>query len=195
MTTAFVLGNGISRQGISLKHLKLLGKIYGCNALYREFTPDVLVATDKPIAAAIQESGYARIHRFYTRRPMPDFGAHTVPHEYFGYSSGPIAVSLAAKDQHDKIYMLGFDMGPTQEQKFNNIYAGTEFYKATDSSPTFTGNWIKQLCKVLRDHPQVKFYRICGPTSAHIPELTALPNLYLMDLASFQDLINSKKGF
>ena len=57
MTREFVLGNGVSRQGVNLHQLRHLGKIYGCNALYKEFTPDVLVATDKPIAEQIQNSG------------------------------------------------------------------------------------------------------------------------------------------
>jgi len=50
MTRAFVCGNGISRQAVDLNQLRLLGKIYGCNGLYRDFEPDCLVATDKPIA-------------------------------------------------------------------------------------------------------------------------------------------------
>jgi hypothetical protein len=191
MTTAFVLGNGISRKNISLTQLKPLGKIYGCNALYREFTPDVLVATDRPIAAAIQESGYARVNRFYTRRPLPDSGAQQVPHEYFGYSSGPIAASLAARDGNTSIYLLGFDMGPTQENRFNNIYAGTEFYKPSTASPTFTGNWIKQLCRIITDHPRIKFHRVLGESSAHIPEFDALANLELLELATFVDRINT----
>ncbi len=60
MTTAFVLGNGRSRQAVDLLTLKQHGPIYACNAIYREFTPDVLVATDMPIATVIQESGYAQ---------------------------------------------------------------------------------------------------------------------------------------
>jgi hypothetical protein len=193
MTTAFVLGNGISRREISLTQLHSLGKIYGCNALYREFTPDVLVATDRPIAKAIQESGYAKNNRFYTRRPLPDSGALTVPHAYYGYSSGPIATSLAAQDNHSKIYLLGFDLGPTTDQKFNNLYAGTEFYKPVDANPTYTGNWIKQLCRVMRDYSMIKFYRVCGETSARIAELDALPNFYALDLSSFQNRINNQK--
>jgi hypothetical protein len=59
MTVAFVLGNGVSRSGLALEQIQKLGKIYGCNALYREFTPDVLVATDRLIATQIQENGYA----------------------------------------------------------------------------------------------------------------------------------------
>ena len=193
MTIAFVLGNGLSRQAVSLTQLQSLGKIYGCNALYREFVPDVLVATDRPIAKAIQESGYPKNNRFYTRRPLPNLGALTVPHEYYGYSSGPIATSLAARDNHSKIYLLGFDLGPTADQKFNNLYAGTEFYKPVDANPTYTGNWIKQLCHIMRDHPHISFYRVCGETSAKIAELDALPNLFSLDLASFQNRINNQK--
>ena len=44
MTTAFVLGNGVSRKEIDLESLRKWGKTYGCNALYRDFAPDVLVA-------------------------------------------------------------------------------------------------------------------------------------------------------
>ena len=65
MTLTFVLGNGVSRQPIELTTLRKYGKIYGCNALYRHFTPDVLVATDPGISTEIQKSGYALKHKFY----------------------------------------------------------------------------------------------------------------------------------
>jgi hypothetical protein len=191
MTVAFVLGNGISRKNISLNQLQQLGKTYGCNALYREFAPDVLVSTDRPIAAAIQQSGYAQKHRFYTRRPLADTGAQRVPTQYFGYSSGPIATSIAAQDGNHRIYLLGFDLGPTQENCFNNIYAGTEFYKNTNASPTFTGNWIKQLCRITNDYPQTKFFRVMGETSAHISEFACTKNLESLDMPAFLDRINT----
>jgi hypothetical protein len=193
MTIAFVLGNGISRRAVSLTAVKQCGKIYGCNALFREFTPDVLVATDKPIATHIQQSGYSAKNRFYTRRPLEGLGAHRVPHEYFGYSSGPIAVSIAALDKNKKIYLLGFDMGPTENQRFNNMYAGTEFYKPQDASPTYTGNWVKQMIHVIKDNPAIRFERICGATTARIPELEQLPNLTHTNIDSFVDRINNQK--
>jgi len=52
MTAAFVLGNGVSRLQVDLAVLKTCGKIYGCNAIYREFVPDVLISTDQPISMA-----------------------------------------------------------------------------------------------------------------------------------------------
>ena len=142
MTIAFGLGNGISRRDVSIPYLKQRGRVYGCNALYREHTPDVLVATDRPISLQIQNSGYSKTHEFYTRRPLNESGARSVPTQYHGYSSGPIAVSLAALAQNQRIYMIGFDMGPTADNRFNNIYADTEFYKSSQHPPTVTGNWV-----------------------------------------------------
>jgi len=193
MTTAFVIGNGISRQGIDLYLLKQQGKIYGCNALYREFAPDVLVATDKPISAEIQKSGYAQNNKFYTRRPLPDTGALALPRQYYGYSSGPNACGLAALDGHVHIYLLGFDMGPTNNNFFNNIYADTEFYKTSAHPPTFTGNWIKQIIKITQDFPLINFIRLVGPTTTRITELESIKNLEHQDLTTFTDRINNKK--
>ena len=166
--------------------------IYGCNALYRSFTPDVLVATDKPIAEAIQNSGYAKEHCFYTRRPLPGLGAKQLLEQYRGYSSGPNAVGLAAHEQHHRIYLLGFDMGPINNL-FNNIYADTEFYKTSQHPPTFTGNWIKQLTQIAKDYTNTQFFRVCGATTAKITELENIKNLEHLDLPSFLDRINNPK--
>ena len=191
MTRAFVLGNGISRQAVDLNQLRPLGKIYGCNGLYRDFEPDYLVATDRPISETIQNSGYSASHKFYTRKPIPGLGALPVPKQYHGNSSGPIATALAALDGHSTIYMLGFDMGPTVNAKFNNVYAGTEFYRKPDAAPTYTGNWVKQLCVITKDFPQITFVRVCGPTTADIRELKISNNFHHMAIQVFQDRVNT----
>ena len=191
---AFVLGNGISRRHIDVDTLLKLGTVYGCNALYRTHTPHVLVATDQPISKQIQESGYSTKNKFYTRRPIADLGALRVPQQYFGFSSGPIATGIAAGDGHDTIYMLGFDMGPAINGRFNNVYASTEFYKDSDANPTFTGNWVKQLITVTKDFSNQQFIRVCGDTTAVIPELQALTNMKSMPIAEFVALINTPKN-
>ena len=193
MTTAFVIGNGISRKGIALDVLRQRGTIYGCNLLYTEFIPDVLVATDKPISAEIQNSGYPLKNRFHTRRPLEGLGALPVPKEYFGYSSGPLATAIASKDHHQHIYMLGFDMGAMPNNTFNNVYAGREFYKAPGSIPTFTGNWTRQIVKIATDHPRVKFFRVFGDCTAEVAEFKPLPNFYNLPLLTFLDRINNQK--
>jgi len=191
MSQAFVLGNGLSRQGLTLSDLQQYGVVYGCNALYRDFTPDVLVATDRPIAQEIESTGYALNNKFYTRRPSTESGALTIPKPYYGFSSGPVAVALAALAGHEKIYMIGFDLGPTENNKFNNLYAGTEFYKAPDSNPTYTGNWIKQLRQICSDFPDTTFVRAYGETTAKIPELDQVKNLDHCSLPYLLDRINN----
>jgi hypothetical protein len=190
---AFVLGNGQSRADISVDRLMLLGRLYGCNALYRTHTPTALVATDRAIAQKIQESGYAHKHRFYTRRPINNLGALSVPKKYFGFSSGPIAMSIAAEDLNTPVYLLGFDMGPSTIGKFNNVYADTEFYKKTESLPTFTGNWIKQMAQVMQDYKNTKFIRVHGDTTVDIAEFEPLHNFAKLPLLEFVHRINTAK--
>jgi hypothetical protein len=184
-----VCGNGISRQAVDLNQLRSLGKIYGCNGLYRDFEPDCLVATDKPIAETIQKSGYSARHRFHTRKPIHGLGALPAPKKYHSNSSGPIATALAALDGHRTIYLLGFDLGPTVNLKFNNVYAGTDFYKRLDAAPTYTGNWVKQLCTIAQDFPQTTFVRVCGTVTADIRELKVFNNFLHIPMQMFLDRI------
>ena len=55
----FCIGNGESRKDFDLHTLREHGKIYGCNGLYRDFTPDILLAMDYNICHEIYRSGYA----------------------------------------------------------------------------------------------------------------------------------------
>ena len=193
MGLAFVFGNGTSRLDVDIDTCRQYGPIYGCNAMYREYSPDVLVATDRPISEAIEKSGYAKTNKFYTRRPTSGSGALQVPQEYFGNSSGPLAVALACLDKHRVIYLVGFDMGPSSTGHFNNVYASTEFYKKASAVPTYTGNWVKQLIKITKDFPAVSFYRIVGSTTAEIRELIGAKNVYHMPMTEFLNRINNTK--
>jgi hypothetical protein len=191
---AFVLGNGVSRASIDVDTLINLGPVYGCNALYRTHAPTVLVATDRPIAEEIQNSGYSLKHRFYTRRPQPNTGAQAVPRPYFGFSSGPIALALAAAESPGaRIYLLGFDLGPTESGRFNNVFADTEHYKKSEAAPTFTGNWIRQMITVMRDYPDRQFLRVYGITTAMPTEFESVPNLQRVEISEFQRRINTPK--
>ena len=192
MTVAFVLGNGVSRQAIDLTQLRCWGKIYGCNALYQEFVPDVLVATDRGIREQIQISGYPINNRFYTRSPITGSGAYSVPQQYWSFSSGQLAMAIAAQDGAGKIYLLGFDLGPNN-QLFNNVYAGTEFYKPIGANPTYTGNWIQQAITVAQDFPHTEFVRVQGVTTADIQEFSRMINIKHVPMADFKNRINNGK--
>jgi len=193
MAAAFVLGNGVSRQAVDLNQLKALGTTYGCNAIYREFVPDVLISTDTPISERIQHEGYSHKNIHYTRKPLPDSGARRIAQKYFGYSSGPVAVSQAAIDGATTIYLVGFDLGPTRTGRFNNCYADTEFYKKSSANPTFTGNWVRQLQTIMKDYPKTSFFRVVGDTTAEVRELLGVANLAHMQITDFQQRLVIKE--
>ena len=65
---AFVLGNGITRLEINCESLLDLGVVYGCNRIYQEFAPSVLVSTDKGISEEIQNTKYSASNVHYTRQ-------------------------------------------------------------------------------------------------------------------------------
>lgn len=65
--TVFCIGNGESRKDFDLNTLRPHGKIYGCNAIYRDFTPDVLVAVDPGISHEIYHSGYCNKNEAWFR--------------------------------------------------------------------------------------------------------------------------------
>ena len=67
MKRVFVICNGESRKGLDLEELRQYGKIYGCNALYRDFTPDALIAVDDRMVHRIYWSGYPLENQCYFR--------------------------------------------------------------------------------------------------------------------------------
>ena len=58
MSTAFIIGNGPTREEIDLNTLVGKGVIYGCNALYRDFSGfDYLVVIDEQFKKLIDHTG------------------------------------------------------------------------------------------------------------------------------------------
>ena len=67
MTKVFALGNGESRKTLDLDVLKTKGKVYGCNAIYRDSMVDALVVVDGGMMHEVYSSGYALQNKCYFR--------------------------------------------------------------------------------------------------------------------------------
>lgn len=184
---AFVLGNGISRLKLKLDSIKGLGTIYGCNALYREFEPDHLVAVDVKMVNEIINAGYHKSHSVWTN---PNKGITSknginffAPHK--GWSSGPTALWFACTQGHKNIFFFGFDFQGL-EGRFNNVYADTFNYKKSSDSATYFGNWLSQTEKTIKEYKNIRFHRI-APRGSFIPEkLRDLVNLQHMTYEEFE---------
>jgi hypothetical protein len=175
---AFVLGNGTSRSKLNLENVKTHGVIYGCNALYREFAPDYLVAVDVKMVNEIIATGYQNTNQLWTN---PNKGITTktnvnlfTPHK--GWSSGPTALWFASQSQYKHIYIAGFDYQGING-KFNNVYSDTFNYKRSGDAATFFGNWLNQTERTIREHPNITYYRLIEQGGFVPDKLTSLRNL------------------
>lgn len=176
--TAFVLGNGVSRLNLKLDNIKDRATIYGCNALYREFEPDFLIAVDVKMVNEIIASGYHKNHQVWTNPNKGITNKSNVsffsPHK--GWSSGPTALYFASQQSFEHIYIFGFDYQGV-DGKFNNVYSDTFNYKRSSDSPTFFGNWLSQTEKTIKEFRNITFYRVIE-TGSFIPDkLNGIPNL------------------
>jgi len=191
--TAFVLGNGTSRKDIIPEEIKPYGKIYGCNALYREFEPDFLIAVDVKMILEINKAGYQHTHEVWTN---PNKAYHAMKNINFfhpskGWSSGPTALWLASQHQYERVFILGFDYkGLDDGKKLNNIYADTRNYKKSTEGATFFGNWLRQTVSVVKERPNINFYRVITPDNYIPDELNKFDNLKHIYVEDFKKMFN-----
>ena len=187
---AFVLGNGMSRASIDPILLKRYGPIYGCNALYRTFRPDYLVAVDVKMILEISKSMFQHKNQVWTNYNKSYEGIQNL--NYFqpgkGWSSGPTALWLASQHRHKRIYILGFDYkGLKEGQRFNNLYADTPNYKKSQDSATFYGNWLRQTESVVAGHEKSQFIRVIAPDNYCPEQLNKHENYSTITVEEFKN--------
>ena len=192
---AFVLGNGTSRKDIPLPPLKEIGKVYGCNALYRQFRPDYLVAVDTKMILEINKAGYQKHNEVWTNpnRSYVKFKHFNYFNPSKGWSSGPTALWLASEHRYETIYILGFDYRGLQDGKrFNNVYADTQNYKKSTDSATFFGNWMRQTCSVVQSNPKINYVRVIDDDTYIPKDLAKFKNVQHINVRDFTKTILEK---
>jgi hypothetical protein len=190
---AFVLGNGTSRKPINPEELSQHGKTYGCNALYRTFAPDYLVAVDVKMIFEINKYKYQNNNEVWTNpnKSYSQIKNLNFFHPSKGWSSGPTALWLASEHGYNTIFILGFDYrGLGEGKKVNNIYADTMNYKKSTDSATYFGNWLRQTSNVIKSCPNTNFVRVIAPDNYIPEELNKFNNLKHIFVEDFQKMFN-----
>ena len=179
MSVAVVIGNGVSRKSIDLHSIN--ATTFGCNALYRDFSPDVLVAVDKKMTIEIRKSGYQLENEvwvtYYEEYDIRNFqGFNYILDEKY-WSGGPTAVHLACAKGYKEVVLLGHDLVGI-DGKYNNVYSDTFNYKSSnDEERGHTGTWLPQLAKCPVIFPDVKFVRVIGEPYYVPEELSAYEHI------------------
>lgn len=196
MSTAFVVGNGTSRKPISLESLKQYGPIYACNAVYRDFRPDYLVAVDAKMVMEICKTGWQKHNKVYTNhnKQLNDIQGLNILNPSKGWSSGPTALDLASDHGHGPIYLLGFDFKGTTgtgkgDDKVNNLYAGTFNYKREHDPATYFGNWERQVGIICQRNHTKRYIRVVAEGDKFLPgSLKNFTNLSHITIEDFQKI-------
>ena len=188
---AFVLGNGTSRKSIDLNQLKEHGTVYGCNALYREFEPDYLVAVDAKMILETNKAGYQHDHSVWTNRnrAYDKMNGFNFFQSSKGWSSGPTALHLASEHKNNEIYILGFDYTGI-DNKLNNIYANTFNYKKSHERATYHGNWLRQTLITCQKFSEKRYIRVLGDDAFIPKEFSNIENLSHITVEEFKKFFN-----
>ena len=177
---AVIIGNGQGRLPFDLSNLKkpqgLLGattvQTYGCNALYRDFTPDFLVVTgNNGIVEELATSKFVEDNIVYSNalHLLENPGKfYLIPYDPYA-DAGTAAAYIAAFDGHTKIYLLGFD-GYDTEGHNNNIYAGTNGYDPLWEFEVDKDKFVNNRVQLINTYPDVDFVWVTQSGRSTVPE-------------------------
>lgn len=176
---AVVIGNGPSRLEFEMDLIKnhkggLLGartlQSYGCNALYRDFTPDFLVARGNEMIAELARSNYVKDHIVYSDSihllEYPN-KFYLIPHDPYT-DAGTTALYIAAFDGHRTVFMLGFDGQDTPGYNYN-VYAGTANYLGLRDTVS-DSKWVADRTTLFRTYKDTEFVRVTKKNTEPVPE-------------------------
>jgi hypothetical protein len=192
---AIAIGNGESRADFDINYIinhqgGLLAKdklqTYACNAAYRDFTPDFLIATGDTIVAEIANSHFCDKNIAYTsaKNVLKYPGKFYLIPQNISFNAGAIAAYMACFDGHKKVFLMGYDQYD-EDSFINNIYKDTNGYpKTTDRD---NGRfYATSLFDVMQTYSDVEFIRIMTFNNYHVPdEFKSLVNFRQIDYREF----------
>lgn len=131
---AFIIGNGESRRSFDLNDIKSVAPIFGCNAIYRDFSPDWLVAVDEGVIDEISSSNFPIEYTLFPRSKAEEYepaDMHPGRNRYPRNNSGMYAMQRAIEKDYNVLLCLGFDFLINDSYlSCTNLFAGTKNYGA-----------------------------------------------------------------
>ena len=186
---AYIIGNGPSRKNFNLELLRTSGQVYGCNALYRDFTPNFLFMVDSKITkGVINDRVYEKCVCYAPSLEVNRYKGklNLIPNNPY-WVSGQQAMWTACVHGHKNLYLIGFDFQEYGKGKLNNIYQDTEFYGERNGQNVFDA-WLTQFRTLIKQRPYCNFTVIHDNPPEYLSHLqtgTDLKNTQLMTYSDF----------
>ena len=137
----FLIGNGKSRENFDLERLRGKGTIIGCNALYRDFTPDILISIDSKMINELRSVEYMKDNLVVVPANRNAQHKDVLKWRTSRYNtSGCFGIKLIHTILKPKnCYMLGMDAYP------GNLY---------DATPNYSVNTLQNFSGVIKFYLQ-----------------------------------------
>lgn len=125
---ALIIGNGMSRQDFDIHSMREDYYTFGCNAIYRDFEPDILVALDEEIISEILDSEFPK-DRFIIPPLDEQFEPAIFNPARPRNNAGMIAMSEAIRMGFRILHCIGMDFViDDPAANMSNVYDGTDCY-------------------------------------------------------------------
>ena len=143
MAAAYIIGNGPSRKELHLSELE--GTTFGCNALYRDFTPDYLLSGDATIIKEICRTGYPKDNKCI----FPDWDP--IPKEFKDTLLQPFKeqkyrIEESDIDNHEHIQIFGLSEDPANDLQIHVLGVDPDWQvtnmKGSEDDPGFSVNFF-----------------------------------------------------
>ena len=173
----FCFGHGNSRKGLDVDKFKKYGTVIGCNAIYRDYTPDILVALDSRMNHEVYRSGYAFENICY-----------------LGYWT-PIPIDVASHMLKEQKGKLDVQLNECQEAVYHGADGVFTFVQGLGKNPGITYvTGVKEHDFVYNIEPDVDgFAYATGSRSIHLSCEVGAKEIYIIghDLYSTDNKINN----
>lgn len=165
-----IVGNGDSRHAFDLHNISRRCSIVGCNAIYRDYKPDLLVVVDDDMVKEVMAS-YKGL-TFYVdadskRTYLKDLSTGQLyldlPDK--GLNAGNLAAWIASTrilEGEGVLFFIGFDFNN------GNVYMDTKNYRESADKPLNPKNWFRYFCDIIADHPHITYVRLINELSGPI---------------------------
>jgi hypothetical protein len=165
LSVGVLIGNGESRKGFDLNILKNYDiNTWGCNALYRDFTPDVLVSVDVEMIDEILKKYYKHTfiynHKVNGKHALQILNSEIIG-TWRGWDAGSTALDCMISNNKDmkKVFMLGIDLFSINGN-VNNMYKDSNNYLKSNVRGEYATIWLPHFITVMIEHPLIEFYRV-----------------------------------
>ena len=198
MKIAFAIGNGESRRNANLQALRVRtgAKMYGCNALHRDFDPDVLFSVDSESHHEIKYSSFKGLYVFKNNRDQSRarvfksgelLGEVKVDMPY--WNCGAVALSFLCRwEKPNVVFLLGYDLYHPFVGN-NNIYKGTSTYKPAYVNMEYNPSWGHCLKEIFNRNPSIQFYRVGREKDPYPREFELCKNIKFISYEEMETML------